>query len=277
MDLTPEKVFALLKSTEEFPVNFDDAWEWIGYARKSDAKSALLNAGFLAGEDFRILRNIPQNSKVGRPSEKIYLTIDCFKSFAMMAGTLRGKEVRRYFIDCENQLKDILRNRRNVQDVNDRLIKATQKLYILDEPVKWSMRGRVFQNEFYNQVYRLKNRSRPYGNHPIWMAQVTIDIVYRRLQPGIWEELCIKNPKINGRRRHCCHQFLTDNIGNPHLQGHLYAVTKLMKGSLSWPGFVTVLNQFHPAVNEVQMDLLFEFFAHSPEMFEDWKAFAASS
>ena len=41
----------------------------------------------------------------GRPSEFIKLTIDCFKSFGMMAGTEKGKEIRRYFLMCERQLK----------------------------------------------------------------------------------------------------------------------------------------------------------------------------
>ncbi|MBW4469245.1 MAG: hypothetical protein KME45_03170 [Stenomitos rutilans HA7619-LM2] len=38
-------------------------------------------------------------------SEQIYLTVDCFKSLAMMAGTDRGKEVRQYFLNCERDLK----------------------------------------------------------------------------------------------------------------------------------------------------------------------------
>ena len=37
--------------------------------------------------------------------EEIRLTIDCFKSLAMMAGTQRGKEVRMYFLECEKIAK----------------------------------------------------------------------------------------------------------------------------------------------------------------------------
>ena len=43
----------------------------------------------------------------GRPSVSYYLTNNCFKELCMMAGTKKGKEVRRYYLDCEKQLKVI--------------------------------------------------------------------------------------------------------------------------------------------------------------------------
>jgi hypothetical protein len=73
VNLNAENVFSLLQSTDEFPVGFDEAWQWIGYGRKGDAKEALLNAGFLVDIDFRIFRNIPKNSKAGRPKRAVLL------------------------------------------------------------------------------------------------------------------------------------------------------------------------------------------------------------
>lgn len=35
------------------------------------------------------------------------LTVDCFKSLGMMAGTEQGKKIRRYFLECERQLKHL--------------------------------------------------------------------------------------------------------------------------------------------------------------------------
>ena len=98
-------VFGLLEAESQFPVDFDLAWQWIGYSRKDNAKSALENAGFLAGTDFQVFLNIQENSSGGRPIEKIWLTVDCFKSFAMMAGTEQGRSVRLYFLECEKELK----------------------------------------------------------------------------------------------------------------------------------------------------------------------------
>lgn len=101
--ILPESlVFGLLESTDRFPIDLDDAWKWIGWSKKQDAKELLLN-NFRDGKDF--LRKGVKSPAGGRPSESIVLTVDCFKSLAMMAGTPKGQKVRDYFIDCENELK----------------------------------------------------------------------------------------------------------------------------------------------------------------------------
>ena len=106
--LNLELVFALLKSSESFPIDFDDAWQWIGYSRKAKALRTFKN-NFTEGLDF--YTKGCKSPTGGRPSEWIVLTVDCFKSFAMMAGTSRGKEVRRYFLQCEAELKRRLETR----------------------------------------------------------------------------------------------------------------------------------------------------------------------
>jgi phage antirepressor YoqD-like protein len=89
-------------SADPFPVDFDQAWQWIGYTRKDTAKDALLRQ-FANSEDFT---SFPvETGNGGRPSERIMLTVECFKSFCMMAGTEQGKKVRAYFIECERRLK----------------------------------------------------------------------------------------------------------------------------------------------------------------------------
>ncbi|ESA39131.1 phage antirepressor protein [Leptolyngbya sp. Heron Island J] len=108
MNFSQNLAMVMVQSTEPFPVDFDDAWKWIGYFQKSDAKKALLNSGFIEGIDFQVLRKAPQNSKGGRPAKKLYLTVDCFKSFGMMAGTEKGKQIRQYFLECEKRVKEII-------------------------------------------------------------------------------------------------------------------------------------------------------------------------
>ena len=108
MNFSQNLAMVMVQSTEPFPVDFDNAWKWIGYFQKSDAKKALLNSGFIEGIDFQVLRKAPQNSKGGRPAKKLYLTVDCFKSFGMMAGTEKGKQIRQYFLECEKRVKEII-------------------------------------------------------------------------------------------------------------------------------------------------------------------------
>jgi hypothetical protein len=62
-------------------------------------------------------------------------------------------------------------------------------------------------------------------NRPQVVGYYTRDIVYARLAHGIVEELERRNPKDDkGERRGRHHQLLTDDIGDPALAQHLYAV-----------------------------------------------------
>ena len=92
MNFNRDLAIALLESTEEYPVDFDEAWQWLGYSTKQKAKSKL-EENFEEGIDF--LTKGLKSSTGGRPSDLIVLTIDCFKSMGMMAGTEKGKQIRR--------------------------------------------------------------------------------------------------------------------------------------------------------------------------------------
>jgi phage anti-repressor protein len=106
--LSKELALDLINSQEEFPVDFDKAWVWLGYTSKQRAKDKLTR-NFQKGLDWVfshvVLNSAEQGSQGGRPRENIGLTLDCFKCLAMMAGTQRGREIRQYFLDCEKQLK----------------------------------------------------------------------------------------------------------------------------------------------------------------------------
>jgi phage anti-repressor protein len=101
-----ELAIALYESTEIFPVDLDDAWQWLGYAKKQNAKDKLTR-NFEDNLDFRItqMRETKQDGSFSHCYEKIELTIDCFKSLGMMAGTEQGKAIRKYFLECERVVK----------------------------------------------------------------------------------------------------------------------------------------------------------------------------
>jgi phage anti-repressor protein len=106
MELTPDKVFALIQSDNQFPVDFDVAWQWIGYTRKDSAKEVLV-LNFRKDTDFFApdQTGAKKKGRGGHNRELIFLTVDCFKSFCQMAGTEKGREVRLYFLNCEKELK----------------------------------------------------------------------------------------------------------------------------------------------------------------------------
>jgi phage anti-repressor protein len=97
----------LHNSDEKFPVDFDSAWVWLGYFDKPTAKRSLLGFDFVVDVDFCINAGLCSASNP-RPTEHITLTVDCFKTWGMLAGTDRGKQVRKYFLECERIAKSKL-------------------------------------------------------------------------------------------------------------------------------------------------------------------------
>lgn len=107
--------------------------------------------------------------------------------------------------------------------------------YISKELLPWQKR---FPDEFYNQIYRLKG----WGKDPIkqrtpYLGKITNDVIYGLLPPGVLKELRKKNPIIEKQRKFKHHQFLTDDIGNKHLQQQLTEVITLMRISDDWDEF----------------------------------------
>lgn len=93
------------RNGEQFPVDFDIAWQIAGYSRKDNAKRSLKN--FLhEGEDFRLLS--VRKSNGGRGSEEFRLTCDAFKELCMLSRSEQGKATRLYFIDAEKKLKEAI-------------------------------------------------------------------------------------------------------------------------------------------------------------------------
>lgn len=98
----------LYNCQDPFPVDFELAWQWLGYTRKDTAKKKLIG-NFHIGEDYQ-LRQTAEPTPVGGFSnrEDIRLTVNCFKEMGMMAGTEKGRQVRHYFIECEQTLKHLV-------------------------------------------------------------------------------------------------------------------------------------------------------------------------
>lgn len=109
MEFSHELALSLLQSIKPFPIDFEEGWQWLGYSSKHKAKEKL-KRNFEETIDFEVftqmgVKSIRQGIQGGRPSEQIFLSIDCFKSLGMMTGTSKGKEVRRYFLECERIAK----------------------------------------------------------------------------------------------------------------------------------------------------------------------------
>lgn len=105
MDFSIELAKTLIESDEQFPVEFDNAWQWLGYTRKDSALDTL-KSYFEEGLDFSGCNR--KTSQGGRPSHSYCLTVDCFKQLGMLARTNQGKLVRQYFLECERVAKQAI-------------------------------------------------------------------------------------------------------------------------------------------------------------------------
>ena len=90
-----------------------------------------------------------------------------------------------------------------------------------------------FPDDLYRQLFRLRGLEYPKYSvkRPEYFALFIDDIVFKRLAPGLLEEL--KRP-------------LTFNTGYPKLREHLGSVVTMMKLSDSWSDFRQKLDRIHP-------------------------------
>jgi hypothetical protein len=103
------------------------------------------------------------------------------------------------------------------------------KAYISEDFLKWQAR---FPRKYYQELYRL------YGwdyeplkmKHPQYLGKFTNEYVYDYLPVGVLDELRNKNPKNElGNRSKKYHQFLSGDIGVPHLERHITKLVTIME------------------------------------------------
>ena len=137
------------------------------------------------------------------------------------------------------------------QDVRARNALATiLEQFIAKELQAWVQ---TFPDDFYRELFRLRDLEYPQFTvqKPRYFGHLTNDIVYKRLAPGVLNELKRVTPKDEkGRRRHKYHQRLTTNIGYPKLREHLGSVVTLMKLSYDWADFQRKLDRIHPRIGD---------------------------
>lgn len=135
----------------------------------------------------------------------------------------------------------------------DELQKLLSK-YISKELLPWTKR---FPDEFYQELFRLRNWDYPTasGQRPGIVGHYTNQFVYNHLPPGVKDELQRNNPSISpGRRKWKHHQFLSEDIGNVHLEKHLIKVITLMQASDTWNEFIKKFNRVFGVVDQMELD-----------------------
>lgn len=107
----------------------------------------------------------------------------------------------------------------------------------------------TFPVEYYQELFRLRGKEWTSASvkRPQYFGTLTNDIVYRRLAPGVLEELKKVTPKgATGKNKAKLFQSLTTNQGYPKLLGHLGKVVAFMQISDTYKEFIEVLDKKLP-------------------------------
>lgn len=113
----------------DFPINLENVYKWIGFSNKANSKRTLVN-NFSEQTDYKIVFiNTEENPKNGRPDEKIMLKIDTFKELCLLSKTDNGKVIRKYYLKLE-KINNFL--------AKQQLIEAQEKQRLLENELESS-------------------------------------------------------------------------------------------------------------------------------------------
>jgi len=147
------------------------------------------------------------------------------------------------------------------QEIRDR--EELQKIlaaYIAPSLMPYTSR---FPMEFFEELFRLRgwklqriSNSKGSPKGPRYAGKLINELIYKKLPPGVADELKQKNPIINdkGQRRYKNYRFLTADVGDPHLTKQVAVVGTLMKISPNWRVFERHFERAFPKPN-MQGDL----------------------
>ena len=100
----------------DFVVDLDDVWKWLGFSQKIKAKQ-LLEKNFVINKDYikSLYLQVKQSeqTKGGQNREIFMLNIDTFKKFCLKACTKKADEIHDYFIKLEEIIHLVIEEEAN--------------------------------------------------------------------------------------------------------------------------------------------------------------------
>ena len=131
----------------------------------------------------------------------------------------------------------------------DALMKILEA-YISQALLPWTER---FPSAFFKEIYRLHGWQFKEGKTrgPRMVGHLIKKLVYEQLPPGVLGELEKKNPVIyagrsGGQRKGKHHQWLTEDIGDPHLTNQISQVLGIMRAARNKTEFFRLFDRAFP-------------------------------
>ncbi|WP_026607745.1 P63C domain-containing protein [Methylocapsa acidiphila] len=108
-----------------------------------------------------------------------------------------------------------------------------------------------FPQNFYSELHRVRGWKYAPGsnkrNH--YIGKLTNELIYKQLPEGVLDNLRKKNPILpdKKRRKNLHYKYLTEDVGDPHLQKQIVAVTTLLSVADDWKEFSRLFSKrFRP-------------------------------
>jgi hypothetical protein len=185
--------------TNDFVIDLDDVWEWMGFYKKANAK-ALLEKCFVIEKDYKSLLLKNQQQKKGSGGHnaiKLFLTVKTFKSMCLKAGTKKADEIHEYYLKMETIIQEVISEETN--ELKKQLTIQTKQLQTVEKD-KELLKEKTLIEQF------------PLNTQCIYIGKVdnkTLGI------PGhkMYQETVIKFGQTNDlQQRVACHKKTYDNF-----------------------------------------------------------------
>ena len=95
----------------DFVINLDEVWKWLGFSQKVNAKT-LLEKHFVIDKDYvkplLLQQKQISSQRGGHNKETFMLNVKTFKSLCMKAGTTKADEIHDYYLKMEELIQEVV-------------------------------------------------------------------------------------------------------------------------------------------------------------------------
>jgi hypothetical protein len=95
--------------TNDFAIDLDSVWKWLGFFQKQRAKE-LLEKNFVIEKDYKYLLTFEseQKKRGGHNIKKIFMNVKTFKALCLKAGTKKADEIHDYYLKMEEIIQEVV-------------------------------------------------------------------------------------------------------------------------------------------------------------------------
>ena len=119
--------------TNDFVIDLDDVWEWMGFSQKIKAK-CLLEKNFIIEKDYKSLLYLQVKQKQGSGGhnlKKYMLNVKTFKSMCLKTGTKKADEIHEYYLKMEQIIQEVISEETN--ELKKQLTIQTKQLQTVEK------------------------------------------------------------------------------------------------------------------------------------------------